>query len=56
MVLDYISNVAGAIKNKKVDSDVVFWGGTRKATVLMVVQDYHWPRIWVQWVCLYRLS
>ncbi|MFC7560537.1 holin family protein [Paenibacillus farraposensis] len=37
MALDYISGVAGAFKNKKVDSDVMFWGGIRKATVLMVV-------------------
>ncbi|MCP3807114.1 phage holin family protein [Paenibacillus sp. Lou8.1] len=37
MVLDYIFGVAVAIKNKKMDSDVMFWGGIRKATVLMVV-------------------
>ncbi|KAF6562062.1 phage holin family protein [Paenibacillus sp. EKM202P] len=37
MILDYIFGVAAAIKNKKMDSDVMFWGGIRKATVLMVV-------------------
>ncbi|MDQ0496382.1 phage holin family protein [Paenibacillus brasilensis] len=37
MVLDYIFGVAAAIKNKKMDSDVMFWGGIRKATVLTVV-------------------
>lgn len=37
MVLDYIFGVAAAIRNKKMDSDVMFWGGIRKATVLTVV-------------------
>ncbi|MEK5376547.1 phage holin family protein [Paenibacillus sp. FSL P2-0173] len=37
MLLDYASGVIAAIKNKKMDSDVMFWGGIRKATVLTVV-------------------
>ncbi|MFW9331750.1 phage holin family protein [Paenibacillus polymyxa] len=37
MLLDYVSGVIAALKNKKMDSDVMFWGGIRKATVLMVV-------------------
>lgn len=37
MLLDYVSGVIAALKNKKMDSDVMFWGGIRKVTVLMVV-------------------
>ncbi|MBE0335131.1 phage holin family protein [Paenibacillus sp. 23TSA30-6] len=37
MVADYIFGVIAAFKNKKADSNVMFWGGIRKATVLMVV-------------------
>lgn len=37
MLLDYASGVIAALKNKKMDSDVMFWGGIRKVTVLMVV-------------------
>lgn len=37
MLLDYASGVIAAFKNKKMDSDVMFWGGIRKVTVLMVV-------------------
>jgi toxin secretion/phage lysis holin len=37
MVADYISGVLGAIKNKNVNSDVMFWGGIRKVTVLFVI-------------------
>lgn len=37
MVADYISGVLGAIKTKSVNSEVMFWGGIRKAVVLGVV-------------------
>ncbi|WP_138751790.1 phage holin family protein [Paenibacillus sinopodophylli] len=37
MVADYISGVLGAIKNKNVNSDIMFWGGIRKITVLFVI-------------------
>ncbi|MFB9330084.1 holin family protein [Paenibacillus aurantiacus] len=37
MVADYVTGVLGAIKNKKVNSDVMFWGGIRKAVVLFIV-------------------
>lgn len=37
MVLDYVTGFLGAIKNHKVDSDVMFWGGIRKGVILAVV-------------------
>ncbi|WP_051967781.1 holin family protein [Brevibacillus thermoruber] len=37
MIADYITGLLGAIKNKKVDSDVMFWGGVRKSVILLVV-------------------
>jgi toxin secretion/phage lysis holin len=37
MVADYVSGVLGAIKLKKVNSDIMYWGGIRKVTVLFVV-------------------
>ena len=37
MVLDYVTGVLGAIKNKKVSSEVMFWGGIRKGLILTVV-------------------
>ncbi|WP_019123652.1 phage holin family protein [Brevibacillus massiliensis] len=37
MVADYATGLLGAIKNKKVDSDVMFWGGVRKSVILLVV-------------------
>ncbi|BCJ86440.1 phage holin family protein [Effusibacillus dendaii] len=37
MVLDYITGVLSAIKNKNLDSEVAFWGGIRKAAILVVV-------------------
>lgn len=37
MVADYITGLLGAVKLHKVDSDVMFWGGIRKVTVLFVV-------------------
>ncbi|MEK4059329.1 MULTISPECIES: phage holin family protein [Paenibacillus] len=37
MLADYVSGVAGAFKTKIVSSDIMFWGGVRKITVLFVV-------------------
>ena len=37
MVIDYVTGFLGAIKNHKVDSDVMFWGGVRKGIVLAVL-------------------
>ncbi|MBJ6360889.1 holin family protein [Paenibacillus sp. GCM10012307] len=37
MAFDYLTGVLGAIKTKKLNSDVMFWGGIRKGVVLAVV-------------------
>lgn len=37
MVVDYVTGVLGAIKNKQVSSEVMFWGGIRKIAILAVV-------------------
>jgi len=37
MVIDYITGVLGAIKNKRVSSEIMFWGGIRKGLILGVV-------------------
>jgi toxin secretion/phage lysis holin len=37
MVFDYITGVLGAIKQRKLDSEVMFWGGIRKSVILMVL-------------------
>ncbi|CAH1190270.1 hypothetical protein PAECIP111893_00252 [Paenibacillus plantiphilus] len=37
MVADYITGLLGAIKQRKVNSDTMFWGGIRKITVLFVI-------------------
>ena len=37
MVFDYGTGVLGAFKTKTVNSDIMFWGGIRKATVLFVI-------------------
>jgi toxin secretion/phage lysis holin len=37
MVADYVTGLLGAIKQKKVDSEVMFWGGVRKGVVLLVI-------------------
>jgi toxin secretion/phage lysis holin len=37
MVADYATGFLGAIKRKKVDSEVMFWGGVRKGVVLLVI-------------------
>ena len=37
MIADYVTGVLGAIRTKSVNSEVMFWGGIRKAVVLGVV-------------------
>lgn len=37
MVADYVTGILGAIKTKSVNSEVMFWGGIRKITILFVV-------------------
>ena len=37
MVIDYVTGFLGAIKNKKVDSEIMFWGGVRKGIILAIV-------------------
>ncbi|CAH1057632.1 phage holin family protein [Paenibacillus pseudetheri] len=37
MLADYLSGVAGAVKTRTLSSDIMFWGGIRKVTVLFVV-------------------
>lgn len=37
MALDYAFGLLGAIKNKNVNSEIMFWGGIRKAIILSVV-------------------
>lgn len=37
MGADYVTGLLGAIKTKSVDSEVMFWGGIRKITVLFVI-------------------
>jgi toxin secretion/phage lysis holin len=48
MFADYASGVAGAIKTKTVSSDIMFWGGIRKVTVLFVVGLAALVDDWVQ--------
>jgi toxin secretion/phage lysis holin len=37
MVVDYATGLLGAIKNKQVNSEVMYWGGIRKGVILAVV-------------------
>ena len=37
MVIDYVTGFLGAIKNRNVDSEIMFWGGLRKGIILAVV-------------------
>ena len=37
MALDYATGFLAALKEKRVDSDVMFWGGVRKFVVLSVI-------------------
>lgn len=45
---DYATGVMGAFKTKTVSSDVMFWGGIRKATVLFVVGLASLMDDWIQ--------
>lgn len=48
MLADYASGVAGAFKTKTVSSDIMFWGGIRKVTVLFVIGLAALVDDWVQ--------
>lgn len=37
MILDYVFGLLGAIKNKNVNSETMFWGGLRKGAILAVI-------------------
>jgi toxin secretion/phage lysis holin len=37
IVVDYVTGVLGAIRNKKLNSEVMYWGGIRKGIVLVVI-------------------
>lgn len=37
MVLDYATGFLGAIKEKRVNSEVMWWGGIRKGAILAVI-------------------
>jgi toxin secretion/phage lysis holin len=37
MAIDYITGFLGAVKLKQVNSEVMYWGGIRKAVILAVV-------------------
>lgn len=37
MIADYVTGFLGACKQKKVNSDVMLWGGVRKGIVILVI-------------------
>ncbi|MEK9198619.1 holin family protein [Ureibacillus sp. 179-F W5.1 NHS] len=37
MVIDYVTGVLVGIKKKKLNSEIMFWGGIRKAVILIVI-------------------
>jgi toxin secretion/phage lysis holin len=37
MAIDYVTGVLAAIKNKKLNSEIMYWGGIRKGVVIVVV-------------------
>ena len=37
MVFDYVTGLLGAIKNRAVNSEVMFWGGVRKGIIATVI-------------------
>lgn len=37
MIIDYLTGFMGAVKTKKVDSEIMFWGGIRKVSILIVI-------------------
>ncbi len=48
MVADYVTGVLGAIKQKKLNSDNMYWGGIRKVVVLFVVGLSALADDWIQ--------
>ncbi|MDP4158367.1 MAG: phage holin family protein [Bacillota bacterium] len=37
MVFDYVTGFLGAVKDHKVNSEIMYWGGVRKAVILVVL-------------------
>ena len=37
MILDYLTGLLAAAKRKKVNSEVMYWGGIRKSAILVVI-------------------
>lgn len=37
MIFDYLTGLAAAVRRKRVDSEVMYWGGLRKALMLVVI-------------------
>jgi toxin secretion/phage lysis holin len=37
MILDYLTGLAAAIRHKRVNSEVMYWGGIRKSAILVVI-------------------
>lgn len=37
MILDYVTGFLGAVRQKKVNSEVMYWGGIRKCVILSIV-------------------
>ena len=37
MAIDYMTGVLSAVRNKKLNSEIMFWGGIRKGIVIVVV-------------------
>ncbi|MDJ0305403.1 MULTISPECIES: phage holin family protein [Dehalobacter] len=37
MIIDYVTGFLGAWKKKKVDSEIMFWGGIRKGIIIVVI-------------------
>jgi toxin secretion/phage lysis holin len=48
MVADYLTGILGAAKTKTVNSEIMYWGGIRKVTVLFVVGLAALVDDWVQ--------
>jgi toxin secretion/phage lysis holin len=48
MAIDYATGVLGAWKTKTLNSDVMFWGGVRKAVVLFVIGLASLMDAWIQ--------
>jgi toxin secretion/phage lysis holin len=37
MILDYLTGLAAAIRKRRVNSEVMYWGGIRKSAILVVI-------------------